>query len=140
LGDAADGRVNQIRSLLLERGMTLPKGRSHVEELLPRILEDADLKLSGSFRVLLSQLGAELGQLGKRIAEMDAAIEQRAREDKVCRRLTTISRSRSGDSHSASRSHRQRSGLSQRARSGHVDRDGSPRMFYGRKAEVVGHQ
>src|SRR6516164_2966114 len=66
--------VNQIRSLLLERGLTLPKGRSHVEELLPRILEDAEAKLSGSFRVLLSQLGVELEQLGERIAEMDGAI------------------------------------------------------------------
>ena len=82
--------VNQIRSLLLERGLTLPKGRSHVEELLPRILEDAELNLSGSFRVLLAQLGVELGQLSGRIAEMDAAIEQRACEDEACRRLTTI--------------------------------------------------
>jgi transposase len=82
--------VNQIRSLLLERGLTLPKGRSHVEELLPRILEDAELKVSGSFRVLLSQLGVELSQLGERIAEMDTAIEQRAREDEACQRLTTI--------------------------------------------------
>jgi transposase len=82
--------VNQIRSLLLERGLTLPKGRSHVEQMLPRILEDAEVKLSGSFRVLLSQLGVELGQLGERIAEMDGAIEQRAREDDACQRLTTI--------------------------------------------------
>ncbi len=82
--------VNQIRSLLLERGLTLPKGRSHVEQMLPRILEDAEVKLSGSFRVLLSQLGMELSQLNGRIAEMDAAIEQRAREDDACQRLTTI--------------------------------------------------
>src|SRR6204780_2720492 len=30
--------VNQIRGLLLERGLTLPKGRSHVEDPLPEIL------------------------------------------------------------------------------------------------------
>src|SRR6202453_3316722 len=30
--------VNQIRGLLLERGLTLPKGRSHVDRALPRIL------------------------------------------------------------------------------------------------------
>ena len=40
--------VNQIRSLLLERGLTLPKGRSHLDEQLPRILEDAELNLSGT--------------------------------------------------------------------------------------------
>ena len=30
--------VNQIRSLLLERGLTVPKGRSHLDEQLPGIL------------------------------------------------------------------------------------------------------
>ena len=56
--------VNQIRSLLLERGLTLAKGRRHLEGLLPRILEDAELKLSGMFRALLAQLHLELEQLG----------------------------------------------------------------------------
>lgn len=82
--------VNQIRSLLLERGLTLPKGRSHVDALLPRILEDAELRLSCSFRVLLAQLQVELGQLTGRIEQMDAVIQQRAREDEACQRLTTI--------------------------------------------------
>src|ERR1022692_114856 len=31
--------VNQIRGLLLERGVVLPKGRSHLEEGLPKILD-----------------------------------------------------------------------------------------------------
>jgi transposase len=82
--------VNQIRSLLLERGLTLPKGRRHVDALLPRILEDAELNLSGSFRVLLAQLQVELDQLTGRIEQMDAVIQQRAREDEACQRLTTI--------------------------------------------------
>jgi transposase len=82
--------VNQIRSLLLERGLTLPKGRSHVDALLPRILEDAELQLSFSFRVLLAQLKVELDQLTGRIEQMDAVIQQRAREDEACQRLTTI--------------------------------------------------
>src|SRR6202795_867678 len=59
--------VNQIRSLLLERGLTLPKGRRYVDQQLPRILEDAELRLSGSFRVLLAQLKIELEQLTARI-------------------------------------------------------------------------
>jgi transposase len=36
---------NQIRGLLLERGITLRKGRCHVGAALPGILEDADAKL-----------------------------------------------------------------------------------------------
>jgi transposase len=82
--------VNQIRSLLLERGRTLAKGRRHLEQALPRILEDAELKLSGSFRVLLAQLQQELEQLGARVEEMDAEIQREAHENEACQRLTAI--------------------------------------------------
>ena len=82
--------VNQIRSLLLERGLTLPTGRSHLDEQPPRILEDAELNLSGSFRVLLAQLKLELEQLAARIEEMDRVIQKTARENESCQRLTEI--------------------------------------------------
>jgi len=82
--------VNQIRSLLLERGLTLPKGRSHLDEQLPRILEDAALNLSGSFRVLLAQLKLELEQLAARIEEMDRVIQKTAKQNEACQRLTEI--------------------------------------------------
>src|SRR5215471_4023479 len=48
--------VNQIRGLLLERGITVRKGRRHAEAALPCILEDPDSNLSGSLRMLLAQL------------------------------------------------------------------------------------
>jgi transposase len=82
--------VNQIRSLLLERGLTLPKGRSHLDERLPRILEDAELNLSDSFRVLLAQLKLELEQLAGRIEQMDRVIQKTAKENEACQRLTEI--------------------------------------------------
>jgi transposase len=91
--------VNQIRSLLLERGLTLPKGRSHLEQALPRILEDATLNLSGSFRVLLSQLKLELEQLATRIEPLDMVIQQEACENEACQRADHDSgrRTRHGD-------------------------------------------
>src|SRR6202008_4074473 len=82
--------VNQIRSLLLERGLTLPKGRSHVDEQLPRIVEDAELNLSDSIRVVLAQLKMELEQLAPRIEEIDRVIQKSARENEACQRLTEI--------------------------------------------------
>jgi len=82
--------VNQIRSLLLERGLTLSKGRRHLDEQLPRILEDGELNLSGSFRVLLAQLQLELEQLAARIEEMDRVIQKMAKENEDCQRLTEI--------------------------------------------------
>jgi transposase len=78
--------VNQIRGLLLERGITLRKGRCHVDEALPGILEDATSKLSGAVRLLLAQLKLELDQLGIRLDEADALIQKTAQESEVCRR------------------------------------------------------
>jgi transposase len=82
--------VNQIRGLLLERGLTLPKGRSYVEQALPDILEDATLRLSDSFRVLLAQLKVELDQLTARIEEIGTVLQHTAKENEACQRLTTI--------------------------------------------------
>ena len=90
LGDATQAVVNQIRSLLLERGLTLPKGRSHLDEQLPRILEDAELHLSDSFRVLLAQVKLEREQPAARIEEIDRVIQKTARENEACQRLTEI--------------------------------------------------
>lgn len=82
--------VNQIRGLLLERGLTLPKGRCHLHDALPKILADASSRLSDSFRVLLVQLKLELDQLVARIEEMDTVIQHTAKENEACQRLTSI--------------------------------------------------
>jgi len=82
--------INQIRGLLFERGITLRKGRCHLETALPDILEDADSKLSSAVRLLLVQLKMELAQLAMRLEEADALIQKTAQESEVCRRLDTI--------------------------------------------------
>src|SRR6266849_2054440 len=82
--------INQIRGLLLEHGITLRKGRCHVDAALPGILEDANAKLSGALRVLLAQLKLELDHLDVRIDEADAVIKKTARENEACRRLVAI--------------------------------------------------
>jgi transposase len=71
--------VNQIRGLLLERGITQRKGRCHLEAALPGILEDATMKLSGAVRLLLAQLKLELDQLAMHL-EVDALIQKAAEE------------------------------------------------------------
>src|SRR5260370_11765297 len=82
--------INQIRGLLLERGITLRKGRHHVHAALPLILEDADAKLSGAARMLLAQLNLDLDQLAVRIDEADAVIQKTAYENEACRQLVAI--------------------------------------------------
>jgi transposase len=81
--------INQIRGLLLERGITLPKGRSHLEEGLPEILAEAHTRFSGSIFVLLAQLRIELDQLSTRIEEMDVLIARTSKENDACQRLTS---------------------------------------------------
>ena len=82
--------INQIRGLLLERGITLRKGRRYLDEALPGILEDADAKLSGTLRLLLGQLKLELDQLALRLEEAEALIEQTVQESEACQRLVQI--------------------------------------------------
>ena len=82
--------INQIRGLLLERGITLRKGRRYLDEALPGILEDADAKLSGTVRLLLTQLKLELDQTALRLEEAEALIEQTVLENEACQRLVKI--------------------------------------------------
>jgi transposase len=82
--------INQIRGLLLERGITLRKGRCYVGAALPGILEDADAKLSGALRMLLAQLKLELDHLDLRIDEADELVKKTARENEACQRLLAI--------------------------------------------------
>jgi hypothetical protein len=82
--------INQIRSLLLERGITIRHGRRHAEAALPGILEDPDTPLSGRLRTLLAQLQREWRQLQSQIEEIDEAIVRAAGEHEACQRLMTI--------------------------------------------------
>src|SRR6267378_2925788 len=82
--------INQIRGLLLERGITVRKGRRYIEAALPGILEDAEAKLSGTLRLLLAQLKLELDQTALRLEEAEALIEQTVQENEACQRLVKI--------------------------------------------------
>jgi len=82
--------INQMRGLLLERGITFRKGRRHAEATLPGILEDPENGLSGALRMLLAQLQGELRQLQSQIDEADTLIAKAAGDHEACRRLMAI--------------------------------------------------
>jgi len=82
--------VNQIRGLLLERGVTLRKGRKYVDQQLPEILEDAEVKLTGALRTLLAELHLELQQLAERIAAMDHIIRELVDKHEGGRHLLSV--------------------------------------------------
>jgi transposase len=82
--------VNQIRGLLLERGITVRTGRCHLDAALPGILEDAAAALSGTVRFLLLELKQELDQLAGHLDEAKALIERAAQQNEACQRLDAI--------------------------------------------------
>ena len=82
--------INQIRGMLLERGITVAKGRRHIEEALPGILEDPDNKLSGALRVLLHELRLDMQYLHRQIGECDKLIVRIASELEDCQHLVAV--------------------------------------------------
>jgi transposase len=62
----------------IESGITVRKGRCHLDAALPELLEDGFAKLSGTVRLLLAQLKLELDQLAVRPKEVDAQIQRAA--------------------------------------------------------------
>jgi transposase len=82
--------INQVRALLLERGIAMPQGRRKLEQRLPEILADETAGLSPRMRHLVADLQAEWRALDRRIAELDAEFVAYARQDEACRRLIEI--------------------------------------------------
>ncbi len=83
-------QVNQIRGLLQEFGIEVPKGRARVNEQLPDILEDGENGLSNLFRAELHGLYQELQHQDRRIDHYDQEIEAIAEGDEQAQRLMTI--------------------------------------------------
>lgn len=82
--------INQIRGLLLEYGITIPRLPSAVRRQLPQILEDADNGLSPMARRLFAGLYEELNEIQQRINPVDKQIQQVAQQDELCQRLQKI--------------------------------------------------
>jgi len=64
-------QANQIRGLLMEYGLVLPKGRSHVRKGIPDILEDAENSLTSLFRELLNDIYKEMIHIDEQIQALE---------------------------------------------------------------------
>jgi len=82
--------INQLRAILLERGITVPQRRRILERRLPGILADEQNGLSPRIRHLIEDLRAEWHELDARIEAFNAELTSTAREDDACRRLCEI--------------------------------------------------
>ena len=83
-------QANQIRGLLLEYGIIIPKGISYVRKEIPCILEDATNELTFVFRELLSELYDEMVHLDERIKILEIKLETVCKNNENCQRLLTI--------------------------------------------------
>lgn len=72
---ARTAQGNQIRGLLAEFGIVIPKGIGHVAKSLPEILEDGENGLPGMMRELLLRLGENLKQTNKQAGELEQKIK-----------------------------------------------------------------
>ncbi len=82
--------VNQIRALLMEQGLVIPKGITHVRKLLPGIIEEIENGLSWQARDYLSELYSELVDVDAAAAKYESRIMVFAKTDEACKRLQKI--------------------------------------------------
>jgi transposase len=82
--------MNQLRAILLERGILIAKGRRRLEQVLHELLADPDLAISGRMRQLVTDMRAEWAGLDRRIEALNGEFVERARTDAAARRLATI--------------------------------------------------
>lgn len=82
--------MNQLRSVLLERGHTVPQGRSKLLVRLSELLTDPVTSLSQRIRDLVEDMRERWRVLDERIGAFDKEFAVRARCDQAARRLITI--------------------------------------------------
>ncbi len=82
--------INQLRAILLERGIIVPQSRRALEKRLPEILADERNGPSPRMRRLIEELRAEWRELDKRIFEFDDEFAAIAKREADCRRLCEI--------------------------------------------------
>ena len=83
--------MNQVRSILLERGHVVAQGRAKLAASLTALLDpEAGSTLTPRMRILVAEVRERWQELDRRIAALDAEFAEQARTDENARRLTTI--------------------------------------------------
>lgn len=82
--------ANQIRGLLTEFGLVVPKGIAKLRRQLPQILEDAENGLPALAREVLADLLEQFRELDHRIQQYDVRIRELAQQSEPARRLMQI--------------------------------------------------
>jgi len=87
---ARTAQANQMRGLLGEYGIAIPKGIHSISERMPFILEDAENDLPGMMRNLLARLNDHFRVLDQQVDELEAQIRHWHKESELSRKLEAI--------------------------------------------------
>lgn len=82
--------INQLRAILLERGVIFPAGRRKFELGLDGMMAEGDETLSTRLHQLIGELRTEWRELDGKIKALNDEFVQLARNDAATRRLTSI--------------------------------------------------
>jgi transposase len=87
---ARTAQANQIRGLLGEFGLVIPKGICHVVQRVPELLEDASNELPLALRQLIDRLRCHLKELDQQVRELEHEILIWHRSSDLSRKLEQI--------------------------------------------------
>jgi transposase len=87
---ARTAQANQIRGLLAELGIAIPRGIHCIGQKLPEILEDAENGLPESSRALFSRLLGHFRVLERQVRELQLQIQAWHRENPDSQRLEAV--------------------------------------------------
>ena len=87
---ARTAQANQIRGLLAEFGLVIPRGLWHIHPRVSALLERAADALPLAFRHLIERLLGQLKELDRQVAELEAQIQAWHRSSELSRRLEKI--------------------------------------------------
>jgi len=87
---ARTAQANQIRGLLGEFGLVIPKGICNVAKRVPELLEDASNELPVPFRHLIDRLSEHLKELDRQVKEFEKGIIAWHRSSELSRKLENI--------------------------------------------------
>jgi transposase len=83
--------INQLRAILLERGIVISKGKRKLEQYLAALLDERNGQdLSPRMRMLAADARAQWQDLDRRIAAFDAEFVAFGKQDEDMRRLASI--------------------------------------------------
>src|SRR5260370_32188506 len=91
LGRGADStHFNQLRALMLERGIAVPQGRCKLARYLPEILADERNGLGPRLRQLIEDIREEWRSIDPRIKGYDDELAEQVRNEDTAKRLISI--------------------------------------------------